>query len=97
METEIVFKEKKVDADSTEQLGWLAKEVLTFKEALVLLDISSSMLYKLTHKRAIPFYKPGGKLIYFKKTDLLGWALSNKQESVDVVKNDFFNKMLKIK
>jgi len=95
METVYVFDEKCVDTDSTEKLGWLAKEVLSFKEALVLLDISPSMLYKLTHKRAIPFYKPGGKLIYFKKMDLLGWALSNKQESVNLMKNDFLKKMLK--
>lgn len=96
METLNVFNEQDVVTDSTEKLGWLAKEVLSFKEALALLDISSSMLYKLTHKRAIPFYKPGGKLIYFKKADLIGWALSNKQESTDEMKNELFGKLFKV-
>ncbi|MCO6147397.1 helix-turn-helix domain-containing protein [Flavobacterium sp. NRK1] len=73
--------------------GWLAKEVLSFKEALALLDISASMLYKLTHQRAISFYKPNGKLIYFKKEDLLSWMLSNKQPSNDEVSSDFLNKL----
>lgn len=71
--------------------GWLAKEVLSFKEALALLDISASMLYKLTHQRAISFYKPNGKLIYFKKQDLLNWMLSNKQPSNEEVSSEFLN------
>ena len=75
-----------------QNLGFLAKEVLSFKEALALLDISASMLYKLTHKRAINFYKPNGKLIYFKKEDLTNWMLGNKQETcVDVSTQLFEN------
>jgi excisionase family DNA binding protein len=73
--------------------GWLAKEVLSFKEALALLDISASMLYKLTHQRAISFYKPNGKLIYFKKQDLLDWMLSNKQPSNGEVSLEFLNNL----
>lgn len=68
---------------SKEELGWLTKEVLNFKEALAFLGVSPSMLYKLTHKQAIQYYKPNGKLIYFKKEDLISWMLSNKQCSVN--------------
>lgn len=79
-----------------QDLGFLAKEVLSFKEALALLDISASMLYKLTHKRAINFYKPSGKLIYFKKEDLINWMLGNKQETcVDVSTQLFENLKLR--
>lgn len=79
-----------------QNLGFLAKEVLSFKEALALLDISASMLYKLTHKRAINFYKPNGKLIYFKKEDLTNWMLGNKQETcVDVSTQLFENLKLR--
>ncbi|MDO5106328.1 helix-turn-helix domain-containing protein [Capnocytophaga sp.] len=60
-----------------------SKEVLNFKEAVALLGISSSMLYKLTHKKSIPHYKPNGKLIYFEKSDLINWMLSNKVSSVN--------------
>jgi len=78
---------------STLTPGWLAKEVLSFKEALALLGISASMLYKLTHQRAISFYKPNGKLIYFKKADLLNWMLSNKQPSNEEVSFDLINQL----
>jgi excisionase family DNA binding protein len=74
-------------------LGFLAKEVLSFKEALAMLDISASMLYKLTHKRAINFYKPSGKLIYFKKEDLINWMLGNKHETCKEVSNQLFENL----
>jgi excisionase family DNA binding protein len=77
----------------TQNLGFLAKEVLSFKEALALLDISASMLYKLTHKRAINFYKPSGKLIYFKKEDLINWMLGNKHETCEEVSNQLFENL----
>lgn len=73
--------------------GYLAKEVLTFKEASALLGVSSSMLYKLTHKRAITFYKPNGKLIYFKRADLLNWMLSNKEEAIEETNTKFINQL----
>lgn len=81
--------------EPTQNLGWLAKEVLNFKEALALLGVSSSMLYKLTHQRAISFYKPSGKLIYFKRVDLMNWMLSNKQPSNEEIKKEIFNKLKK--
>lgn len=46
------------------------KEFLTFKEALELLNVSKSTLYKLTSSKKIPFYKPKGK-IYFKREQLV--------------------------
>ncbi|MCB0745874.1 MAG: helix-turn-helix domain-containing protein [Ignavibacteriae bacterium] len=81
----------------TEQMGWLAKEVLSFKEALAMLDVSASTLYKLTHKRAITYYKPNGKLIYFKRADLMEWMLQNKQSSSKEVKERMFNQLKKQK
>lgn len=69
------------------------KEVLTFKEASALLGVSNSMLYKLTHKRAITFYKPNGKLIYFKRADLLNWMLSNKEEAIEETNTKFINQL----
>ncbi len=77
----------------TQTQGYLAKEVLTFKEASALLGVSSSMLYKLTHKRAITFYKPNGKLIYFKRADLLNWMLSNKEEAIEETNTKFINQL----
>jgi excisionase family DNA binding protein len=53
------------------------KEILNLNEAASYLCIAKSSLYKLTHKKSIPFYKPSGKLILFKRQDLLKWVEQN--------------------
>lgn len=45
-------------------------DFLTAKQAVEFLGITQSYLYKLTHKRVLPFYKPFGKMVYFKQSDL---------------------------
>jgi excisionase family DNA binding protein len=55
------------------------KDVLTLAEASKFTGLSKSFLYKLTSQRQIPFYKLGVKLIYFKKSDLEAYLLSNRQ------------------
>jgi len=77
-----------------------SKEVLSFKEACQYLSVSNSWLYKLTHRRMIPFYRPNGKMIYFKKTDLNNWLLRNRvstdeeieQKTIDIVNTGAGNK-----
>lgn len=78
------------------------KQVLTMKEASVFLDCSISKLYKLTHLKEIPHYKPLGKMIYFDRNELEEWmkthniersnpTLPIKEESKDIVINDSKN------
>ena len=67
------------------------KEILSFKEALVYLDVSESFLYKLTHKKAIEFTKPNGGKIYFKKEILDDWMLQRQSESERVLEEEIFN------
>ncbi|REC61450.1 DNA-binding protein [Chryseobacterium pennae] len=69
------------------------KKILSFKEALEYLDVSPSLLYKLTSQRTITYFKPNGGKIYFKKTDLDHWMLQNESKSVDVLENELFNKL----
>ena len=45
----------------------LRKEILTLEEVTWYLGLSKSSVYKLTSKRQIPFYAPGGKKMYFKR------------------------------
>ena len=52
---------------------YLAKEMLTLEEAAAFLGVSKSSLYKMTHARAIPYYKPNNKLVYFDRSELTGW------------------------
>lgn len=59
-----------------------AKEILTLSEACDFAGISKSQMYKLTSTNRIPFYRPMGKLIYFKREELLDWLLSNKVEMI---------------
>ena len=54
------------------------KSVLTLDEAAQLLGLTKSYLYKLTSRRLIPHYKPGGKKVYFDRAELIAWVKSNR-------------------
>lgn len=69
------------------------KEILSFKEALIYLDVSESLLYKLTSKRAITFSKPNAGKLYFKKSDLDGWMMQNESKSVRVLEDEINNRL----
>lgn len=60
----------------------LEKEFFTLEEATLYLGQSKSSLYKLTSKKEIPFYVPGGKMIYFRRKELDNWILKSKVDSV---------------
>lgn len=61
------------------------KEVLTIDECAILTGYSKNHLYKLTSQRAIPFYKPLGGSIRFKKSEVEGWLLQNRQATVSEI------------
>ena len=63
----------------------LSKEVLTLAELSLYLGQSKSSIYKLTSKKEIPFYTPGGKKCYFKKSEIDNWILNSKVLPVDQV------------
>lgn len=63
------------------------KSVLNFVEGAKFLSLSKSYLYKLTHLGKIPHYKPTGKNIYFKKSELEQWILQNKRVSYDEIES----------
>lgn len=54
------------------------KEVLTSDEAARYMGVSKSYLYKLTMRRKIPHYKPGGKMCYFNRRELEEWLQANR-------------------
>lgn len=55
------------------------KEVLTLEECSTFTGYSKNHLYRLTSQRVIPFYKPMGGTIYFKKQEIEEWLLQNRQ------------------
>lgn len=62
---------------SASSISFLHKQIMNLKEAALYMGLSSSMIYKMTMKRELPFSKPGGKLIYFRKCDLDDYMLGN--------------------
>lgn len=68
-----------------ESQGLYTKEVLNFNEACRYLEVSQSHLYKLTSNGVIPFYKPNGKKIYFRRTELDAWLLRNRADSQEEI------------
>lgn len=61
------------------------KELLTFDEAVLILGFSKSYLYKLTCNRQIPHYKPCGKTIFFKRSELMKWVENGRVPTQDEV------------
>lgn len=55
------------------------KEVLTLDECSIFTGYSKNHLYRLTSQRAIPFYKPMGGTIYFRKSEIENWLLQNRK------------------
>lgn len=83
-----------------ESQGIYTKEVLNFNEACLYLELSQSHLYKLTSAGNIPYYKPNGKKLYFKRTELENWLLRNRnttQEEIDSKAADYLIKKGRVK
>jgi excisionase family DNA binding protein len=74
--------EAKIDALGNQES---AKQVLDAKEAAEFLGIRVSTVYKMTCGHRIPFHKPTGKRLYFKRADLEEYALTGRVCSSDEV------------
>jgi excisionase family DNA binding protein len=96
MEKEI-FQELQMLGENIEQQKLLTKEIFNLQEASKYLGLSKSALYKKTSLNVIPFYKPNGKIIYFKKADLDDYMLSNRQPTDDEIREKANNFKLKSK
>lgn len=58
------------------------KEVLDVNDVAALTGLSMSSIHRLTSKRLIPYYKPNGGKLFFKKSEINQWLLRNRQASV---------------
>ena len=75
----------------------LNKEIYNFNDACTFLDYSKSYLYKLTHSRQIPHYKPNGKMLYFKRSDLEDFLLRNRVKTSDEIEQEAIDYTMKKK
>lgn len=65
--------------DRIEDLLLARKDVLTIEECAKYTGYTKGHLYRLTSQRAIPFYKPMGGKIVFRKSEINDWLLQNRQ------------------
>jgi len=70
------------------------KEFLNANEASEYLNISTNYLYKLTSEKKFPFYKPSGKLIYFKKSELNEWICRNRIKSKKEIDSEAISRVI---
>lgn len=92
-----IFQKIKELKDQIESLSLSTIDILTLEEAVTYLQVSKSYLYKLTFKKEIPFYKPSGKLIYFKKSELDEWIFKNRESNNEETTEVLFNNLKKKK
>ena len=74
------------------------KEILSVPEACEFLNIKKSTLYKLTHYRRLPYYRPTGGRLYFLRADLEAWMLQNfvpSERELDGRASEVVKKLLK--
>jgi len=89
--------------DLSEQISVLAKavllnkETLTIEEAAIYTGLSQSYIYKLTCNRAMPHFKPRGKLIYFSRSELDSWLKQNRVKTTDEIDTSAANHVAGIK
>lgn len=61
---------------------------MTTTEAAKYLGLRPSYLYKLMMRRAIPYYKPNGKLCFFAREDLDAWLRRVRVKSQDEIDSE---------
>ena len=92
MKEELIFAIQELD-EKISNLSLSTKEILNFEEAVTYLSVSRSYLYKLTSGAEIPHYKPSGKLIYFKKSELDNWIFKSKVKSKEETLENYLDEL----
>lgn len=73
----------------------LKDKPLNIEEASKYSGLSISTLYKLTQSNKINHYKPAGKKIYFKRSELRRYLLKGKVNSKETIEKTTNNYLLK--
>lgn len=59
----------------------MAKSFINAVDTARILGISMSTLYKMTSANKIPYYRPSGKLLYFKEEEIYQWLERSRVSS----------------
>ena len=57
------------------------KTIFSVAEAAHFLGLRVSYLYQLTARRKIPFFKPNGGKVFFRREDLEGFVFRNRKSA----------------
>lgn len=60
-----------------------AREILRVDDVAELIGSNRNGIYKLVFNRRIPHYKPTGGRLYFKRSEIEAWLLSNRVAPMD--------------
>ena len=65
-----------------------SKDVLTIEECSMLTGMTVGSLYRRTSSGEIPYYKPMGGKIFFKKEEIERWMLRNRQATKEELESE---------
>ena len=88
---EFIQEELKQIKQFIKEQNILRKEILTIDEVVTYIGQSKSSIYKLTSKREIPFYSPGGKKLYFKRKEIDSWIYSSRVSATNEFESEVEN------
>lgn len=88
MEEKYVEAIEQLIVQKFDELRSLAKPFLTVEELASYLGVKTSYVYKMTHNREIPYYKPGGKMVYFDRKEIDEWVLSQRVATADEIRSE---------
>jgi excisionase family DNA binding protein len=71
------------------------KQMLTTNEAAEYMGVSLSTMYKLTHRRELPVYKPAGGKVYLKREDINTYLSKHRLMSQAEIEQEAINYVIK--
>lgn len=84
-------RKKRTDEQANKNLN---QEFVTLEQAAKILGLTKATLYSYTHKRIIPFYKPNGRMIYFKTSELFQFIETSRRSSIDEIQSQAVDTIL---
>lgn len=75
--------EKQVSVSGCAREQAKVKEILRVDDVAELTGSTRNGIYKLVFNRRIPYYKPTGGRLYFKRSEVEAWLLGNRVAPID--------------
>lgn len=64
------------------------KTILNVEELADYTGFKKSYIYKLVHTNSIPYSKPNGKILFFDRSKIDTWLLSNSSKSTEEIERE---------